>query len=133
MLIIKHLELNVNSFSIAIGVNSTVVHNIVKGRNAPGYNVLYQIAIAFDNIDMNWVIAEVGNMIKTGIDQVHEKKVILVDPVAVTGAIKDCEKCKMKDELITMKEEVIKTLLKQTDTQSKLIDYLEGKKGPGVE
>lgn len=39
-LVINALKLNNNSFSMRIGVNSTVIHNIVKGRNAPSYDVL---------------------------------------------------------------------------------------------
>jgi transcriptional regulator with XRE-family HTH domain len=62
-LIIKSLELNNNSFSMRIGVNSTVIHNIVKGRNAPSYDVLQKILSSFDNINADWLITEKGEMI----------------------------------------------------------------------
>lgn len=62
-LIINSLELNNNSFSMRIGVNSTVIHNIVKGRNAPSYDVLQKILSSFDNISADWLITEKGEMI----------------------------------------------------------------------
>ena len=62
-LIINSLELNNNSFSMRIGVNSTVTHNIVKGRNAPSYDVLQKILSSFDNISADWLITEKGEMI----------------------------------------------------------------------
>jgi transcriptional regulator with XRE-family HTH domain len=62
-LIINSLELNNNSFSMRIGINSTVIHNIVKGRNAPSYNVLQKILLSFDNISADWLITERGEMI----------------------------------------------------------------------
>jgi transcriptional regulator with XRE-family HTH domain len=62
-LLINALELNNNSFSTRIGVNSTVIHNIVKGRNAPSYDVLQKILSSFDNISADWLITEKGEMI----------------------------------------------------------------------
>ncbi len=62
-LIINSLKLNNNSFSLRIGVNSTVIHNIVKGRNAPSYDVLQKILSSFDNISADWLIMEKGEMI----------------------------------------------------------------------
>jgi transcriptional regulator with XRE-family HTH domain len=62
-LLINALELNNNSFSMRIGVNSTVIHNIVKGRNAPSYDVLQKILSSFDNISADWLITEKGEMI----------------------------------------------------------------------
>ncbi len=64
-LIINSLKLNNNSFSLRIGVNSTVIHNIVKGRNAPSYDVLQKILSSFDNISADWLIMEKGEMINT--------------------------------------------------------------------
>lgn len=46
-----------------IGVNSTVIHNIVKGRNAPSFDVLQKILSSFDNISADWLITEKGEMI----------------------------------------------------------------------
>ena len=46
-----------------IGVNSTVIHNIVKGRNAPSYDVLQKSLSSFDNISADWLITEKGEMI----------------------------------------------------------------------
>lgn len=112
-LIISTLKMNPNSFSVAIGVNSTIIHNIVKGRNAPSYDILNKIALSFDDINMNWLIVEKGELLKASnvlnLDQVHE-----------TGskyrpAPKSCEKCKMKDELIVSLRREIETLTQFKD------------------
>lgn len=61
-LLINSLGLNNNSFSTHIGVNPTVIHNIVKGRNAPSYDIITKIALSFDNICLEWLILEKGEM-----------------------------------------------------------------------
>ncbi len=61
--IIKHLELNNNSFSKQIEVNPTVIHNIIKGRNAPSYDILNKISLSFDNINPTWLLTGRGEML----------------------------------------------------------------------
>lgn len=64
--IIKHLELNNNSFSKQIEVNPTVIHNIIKGRNAPSYDILNKISLSFDNIYPTWLLTGKGEMLVGG-------------------------------------------------------------------
>jgi len=100
--------MNPNSFSVAIGVNSTITHNILKGRNAPSYDVIKKIALSFDNINMNWLISENGEIWNPDLD-------FLADQVSEPGQkyraiAKPCEKCIMKDELIVSLKREIETL-----------------------
>lgn len=64
--VIKHLGLNNNSFSKQIDVNPTVIHNIIKGRNAPSYDILNRICLSFDNINPTWLLTGNGEMLVGG-------------------------------------------------------------------
>jgi phage repressor protein C with HTH and peptisase S24 domain len=64
-LIISTLGLNKNSFSNRIKVNPTVIHNIIKGRNAPSYDLLNKIVLTFDNINPSWLLTGEGEMLKS--------------------------------------------------------------------
>lgn len=110
-LIIKTLKMNNNSFSQSIGVNSTVIHNIVKGRNAPSYDILNKIALSFDNINMNWLVSGKGDMIKE--IEVHSVK----EPEEYSSDAPPCEKCVIKDALI-------EALNREIDTQGQFIKHL---------
>jgi len=107
-LIISTLKMNPNSFSVSIGVNSTIIHNILKGRNAPSYDILNKIALSNDDINMNWVISENGEPFKVNgefkVDQVSESG------QKYQATTKHCDKCKMKDELIVSLRREIETL-----------------------
>ncbi|MEY1640148.1 S24 family peptidase [Tenuifilum osseticum] len=63
-LIIKQFGLNKNSFSTKIGVNPTVIHNIIKGRNAPSFELLNKIVLTFDNINPEWLLTGEGPMLR---------------------------------------------------------------------
>jgi hypothetical protein len=63
-LLIEALKLNKNSFSIKIGVDSTVIHNIVGGRlTKPSFEVLEKILLSDDNINLEWLILGKGDQI----------------------------------------------------------------------
>ena len=72
-LLVSTLGMNNNSFSIKIGVNPTIIHNISKGRNAPSYEVIQKIMMSFDNINIEWLMLEKGEMIITE-EKKEEKK-----------------------------------------------------------
>jgi len=73
-LLIKELGLNNNSFSNKIGVNSTVIHNITKGRNSPSFDIMNKIVLTFDNINSEWLLTGEGEMLKDASQQT--KKVV---------------------------------------------------------
>lgn len=56
---------NKRAFSTAIGVNPTVIENIVGSRKGkPSYDVLFKIC-ANANISEEWFVSGIGNMLKT--------------------------------------------------------------------
>jgi len=61
-LLINTLKMNNNSFSVKLGVSPTIIHNIIKGRNAPSYDIIQKIVLSFDNINTNWLITGAGEM-----------------------------------------------------------------------
>lgn len=63
-LIVNELNLNNNSFAVKLGVNPTITHNIIKGRNAPSYDLLNKISLTFDNINADWLLTGKGNITK---------------------------------------------------------------------
>lgn len=76
--LIKHLEMNPNSFADSIGVKGTVIYNIVKGRRSkPSFDLLQKILITYQTINANWLLSGQGNVLKEE-EQVAEKK-----PVAI--------------------------------------------------
>jgi len=67
--IIEFYDLNVNSFSKRININSSVIHNIVKGKkdgskNKPSFMVLNKIILSFNNINADWLLTGRGRMLK---------------------------------------------------------------------
>lgn len=60
----SELRLNNNSFCNTIGVNPTIVHNIIKGRNKPGFDLLNKIILSFDNINAEWLMTGNGSVFK---------------------------------------------------------------------
>jgi transcriptional regulator with XRE-family HTH domain len=60
-LIIEDKKLTPNSFAIKLGVKPTIVYNILKDRNKPGFDLLNKICEAFV-INANWLLNGSGNM-----------------------------------------------------------------------
>ncbi|MFT4735992.1 MAG: transcriptional regulator with XRE-family HTH domain [Paraglaciecola sp.] len=55
--VISALNMNPNSFADNIGVSSTVIYNIIKGRrNKPSYDLLTKILNYYTAIDTNWLL-----------------------------------------------------------------------------
>lgn len=70
--LIKALGLNVNSFSVAIGVANPVITNIVGGRRSkPSFDLLAKILLSFDNINADWLIIGKGSMFKDAHPNAH--------------------------------------------------------------
>ena len=123
----KYKDIRPTPFEKELGLGNGYFSLQYRREADIGSSILEKIIEVCRDLDVEWLISGRGTMIKTSIDLVPEVKAVTKEVVKESVALIDCEKCKMKDELITMKDEVIKTLLKQTDTQAKLIDYLEQK------
>lgn len=61
--IIKHLELNPNSFSVRLGMRDTTIRNILKDRNKPSYDVIIKIISTFEEISPIWLLQGTGEML----------------------------------------------------------------------
>lgn len=63
--LIKDLGINPNRFAEQIEVNSTVIHNIIKGRRSkPSYEVLQKIIRRFEHLNSDWLLRGTGNLWK---------------------------------------------------------------------
>jgi plasmid maintenance system antidote protein VapI len=113
-LVIDTFRMNVNSFSKHVGVNATVIHNIVKGRNAPGYDLINKISLSFDNIDMNWLINGTGNMLLDDNRSTPGGDIKPTDKQTrkTNSTTTPCRECMVKDELIASLKREIETLSK---------------------
>lgn len=64
--LMKRLGLNKNSFSVKIGVASSVIHNITGGRlgkrNKPSADLMAKICESFPQVNLNWLIMGWGEM-----------------------------------------------------------------------
>jgi transcriptional regulator with XRE-family HTH domain len=60
--LISALKYNPNSFADKVGVSTTVIYNIIKGRrNKPSYDLLIKILNVFDQINTEWLLTGEGN------------------------------------------------------------------------
>ena len=101
VLLISELRMNNNSFSNKISVSPTVIHNIIKGRNAPSYEVIQKIALTFDNINIAWLILGNGEMFLS-----EEKKESLNENLTVPEKKEQsCPNCDVLRNYIKLLEE----------------------------
>jgi len=61
--VIKHYELNPNSFSVRLGMRDTTIRNILKERNKPSYDVIIKIISTFVDISPIWLLQGNGEML----------------------------------------------------------------------
>jgi hypothetical protein len=110
--------MNNNSFSNTIGVNPTIIHNIIKGRNAPSYEVLSKIALSFDNISSDFLLKGIGDPFTN-------------DKSGDTGKRKDpppdcCNLCQEKDKVIAAMQAHLDTLQRELVYQKAINDEHAG-------
>lgn len=64
LIFINSLNLNVNSFAKQLGVNPTVVHNVVKGRRTkPSFDLIHKIKLEYTYLNLDWLIIGEGEML----------------------------------------------------------------------
>lgn len=62
--IIDHFELNVSSFSKAIGLTGNVtIYKIVKGESTPSFATLLKIKERFSQVNIDWILTGEGHML----------------------------------------------------------------------
>ena len=61
--LITVMEMNPTSFSDSVGVNVTVIFNIIKGRRSkPSYELILKILRKYDKLNSEWLIKGQGAM-----------------------------------------------------------------------
>ena len=60
--IIEKKGLSATKFATLINANPSAISHLLKGRNKPGYDLLVNIAKAFPDISMDWLLTGKGEM-----------------------------------------------------------------------
>jgi len=60
--IFEQKGLTAAKFATLIGVNASTISHILAGRNKPGFDIIYNIAKAFPDISLSWLITGEGSM-----------------------------------------------------------------------
>ncbi|MDE5638376.1 MAG: helix-turn-helix domain-containing protein [Odoribacter sp.] len=60
--IIEDKGLTATKFAALIDANPSAISHLLKGRNKPGYDLLVNIAKAFPDISMDWLLTGKGEM-----------------------------------------------------------------------
>lgn len=74
-LIINQLDMNINSFSKAIGLsNNVTIGRIINEDREPSFQILNKIILKFGSIDANWLLTGKGKMFALPTDNKEEIK-----------------------------------------------------------
>lgn len=63
--IIEKKGLTATKFASLIDANPSAISHLLKGRNKPGYDLLVNIAKAFPDISMDWLLTGNGEMLRS--------------------------------------------------------------------
>ncbi|WP_251619961.1 helix-turn-helix domain-containing protein [Odoribacter lunatus] len=63
--LIEEKGLTATKFATLIDANPSAISHLLKGRNKPGYDLLVNIAKAFPDISMDWLLTGNGEMYQT--------------------------------------------------------------------
>ncbi|RHR83001.1 helix-turn-helix domain-containing protein [Odoribacter sp. AF15-53] len=76
--IIEKKGLTATKFAAMIGVNASTISHILAGRNKPGFDIISNIAKAYPDISLNWLITGNGSMDDSTVEK--EKKTPVQEP-----------------------------------------------------
>ena len=92
VLIINKLDMNINSFSKAIGLsNNVTIGRIINENREPSFQVLNKIVQTFGSINANWLIAGDGEMFIT-LDKGKEE-IKITPPLSRTDGKQEESQC----------------------------------------
>ncbi len=112
---------NKRAFSMLIGVNPTVIENIVGTRKGkPGYDLLEKIALSIENINIEWLFTGKGKILKT--DAEESFPMIAAEPQSEYKCSEESILFKMYRE----KDEENKALLKEIGRLEERLARLQG-------
>lgn len=110
---LEYLNINSNNFAKKIGYNrSQMLYDIINGKSKPSYEFFFRFLDSeySEIISIEWLISGKSDMIRTNKISFSESKIPHVN----------CNECLKKDQLI-------KTLQKLNESQSRTIELLEEK------
>lgn len=117
--LIEDLNLNSRTFSLKLGIDPTVIHNIVSGRmNTPSYVVLEKMILTFDNINAGWLITGKGDRYERSTEHIS------VLNEASPPYEKSSKEIRLENEIINLKGQIeayknVITSLSLNNTSSK--------------
>ena len=76
--IIERKGLTATRFAAMIGVNASTISHILAGRNKPGFDIISNIAKAFPDLNLTWLITGQGNMENIPVQE--KKKFTIPEP-----------------------------------------------------
>lgn len=80
--LIKHLEMNPNSFSKSIGLSgNSTISRIIKGQTTPSYDTLHAICKTYEWINIRWLMIGEGEMVKSNEEQINENVEDLIEKI----------------------------------------------------
>ena len=99
--IIEAFGLNNRAFSLKLGVDPTVIHNIVAGRKSyPSFAVLEKIVLSFDNIDARWLLTGKGSM------YIGSSPLLLEEQRPEYGAARSKKEVILENEILHLKGQI---------------------------
>jgi len=70
--ILKHYKLTSSQFADEIGVQRSSVSHVLSGRNKPGFDFIRKIMLKFPEINAEWLLTGVGEMLKKAVKRETE-------------------------------------------------------------
>jgi transcriptional regulator with XRE-family HTH domain len=63
-MILSYYQLNSADFSNKVGVQKSSISHLLSGRNKPSFDFINKLAVAFDEINIEWFVTGKGEMLK---------------------------------------------------------------------
>lgn len=120
---IEFKDISLNAFDKSVGASNGYIGKQIKNKASIGGNIIEKISSVYTDLNIEWLITGKGKMLIV-YNQASQPVHVAGEPISgYTGPPAECEKCKMKDEMIDI-------LRQQVETQNKLINHLEESKSP---
>ncbi len=88
------------------GISQNVLHNIFRGVNKPGFDVIYNLLNKYTAINPDWLIRGTGEMLRTVQDSISNKQ----SNKLVIETTNICKQCTIYERLIAVQDDNIKLL-----------------------
>ncbi|MFT6854421.1 MAG: transcriptional regulator with XRE-family HTH domain [Cyclobacteriaceae bacterium] len=127
--LIENVGSNPNAFAEKIGVNATVIYNIIKGRKSkPSFEVLQKIFSSYYALNVLWLIKGEGEI---WVEEMHTEQSLIERKVTLDLQVKELlasvEANLLDDYIFPQLEELINSLTKENNDQKRKIKELYDK------